>query len=166
MARIAAPIVATVLLLSAACTKKGTTEPPETSAPTTTQSPSGGAAPKEPAPTVPRVQSAPPPAWIETSAGSRWLAFFSYCWGGTCIDSRPVEQRTDVPTIEVVSNTEVRFHLDFAPSELALKLDSTEIALPKQKVASWRVTQGGLATLIARTESNFRAEYVARLVVK
>ncbi len=124
------------------------------------------AAPKPPPPTVPGVQSAPPPAWLETRAGDRWLAFFSYCWTSTCIDSRPVEQRTDIPRIRVARGEVVRFHLDFRPSTLTLEFGSQRVRLSLQRVAKWQVRgRSGLVRIIARTKG-LRAEYVARLVVR
>lgn len=124
------------------------------------------AAPKEPPPTVPGVQSAPPPAWIETRAADRWLAFFSYCWTSTCIDSRPVEQRIDIPRIRVVRGEVVRIHLGFRPTELTLVHGSRRYRLDAQRVAKWQVRGGsGVARWIARSKG-LRAEYVARLVVQ
>lgn len=124
------------------------------------------AAPKPPPPTVPGVQSAPPPAWLETRGGDRWLAFFSYCWTSTCIDSRPVEQRTDIPRIRVVRGEVVRFHLDFRPSSLTLELGAQRVRLPAQRVASWKVKgRSGVVRIIARTKG-LRAEYVAHLVFR
>src|SRR5437870_9780437 len=78
------------------------------------------AGPKKPPPEVRGVRSAPPPAWIETRGGDRWLAFSGYCWSVTCLDARPVAQRTDVPRIGVGRGEVVRFHLRFQPTELTL----------------------------------------------
>lgn len=123
------------------------------------------AAPKEPPPTVPGVQSAPPPAWIETRAGDRWLAFFSYCWTSTCIDSRPVEQRIDVPRIRVVRGELVRFHLGFRPTSLTLKVGTRSYRLQPARVASWRAAGAGGVLEVTGRMSGLRASYVARLVV-
>jgi hypothetical protein len=125
-----------------------------------------GTGPKEPPPEVPGVRAAPPPAWIETRGGDRWLAFSSYCWSVTCVDSRPVEQRTDVPRIRVVSGEVVRFHLRFRPTELMLRLGSKTYPLKPERVASWRVRgPSGVADLTARAAPG-SAGYVARLLVR
>jgi hypothetical protein len=131
----------------------------------------GGTAPKageptEPPPKVPGVRAAPPPAWIETRSGDRWLAFGSYCWSVTCVDARPVEQRTDVPRIEVARGEVVRFHLGFEPAELMLRLGSKTDRLKPGRVASWRARgPSGAADLTARAPSG-SAGYVARLLVR
>jgi len=146
-------VFAAAVLLTTGCggTAPKTTEPNE---------------PTEPPPKVPGVRAAPPPAWIETRGGARWLAFASYCWSVTCVDSRPVEQRTDVPRITVVSGEVVRFHLRFQPTELMVRLDSTTSPLKPERVASWRVHgPSGVADLTARAEPG-SAGYVARLLIR
>src|SRR3981081_3450679 len=62
--------------------------------------------------------SAPPPAWVHTEHGSRWLAFGSYCWSaapgrGGCADMIGPDQRHDLPLLVVKSGENVRFHLAF-----------------------------------------------------
>lgn len=123
------------------------------------------AAPKDPPPTVPGVRSAPPPAWIETRRGDRWLAFFDYCWTFTCIDSRPIAQRIDIPRIRVVRGELARFHLGFRPASLVLKVGSKSYRLEPTRVASWRVAgRSGVLEVTGRV-SGRRAAYVAHLVV-
>jgi hypothetical protein len=124
------------------------------------------AVPKEPPPTVPGVNSAPPPAWIETRAGDRWLAFFDYCWARTCADSRPIEQRRDIPRLRVARGELVRFHLRFRPSSLRVEHGRKTYVLPAQRVAAWRVRGGtGYLKVTARAKPG-RAEYAARVVVR
>src|SRR5919201_1413034 len=64
--------------------------------------------------------SGPPPAWIETQAGSTWLGFSSYCWTsgrtGTCADAiAPKCGQAGVPEIPVVGDETVRTHLGYTP---------------------------------------------------
>lgn len=126
------------------------------------------AKPKEPPPRVPGVRSAPPPAWVETRGGDRWLAFSSYCWTVTCIDSRPFGQRRDIPRIAVDGGEVVRFHLGFLPTKLWVELGSRIYPLEARRVAAWRVRgKSGFAVLHAlkaEGDGRFRAEYVTRLV--
>jgi len=145
-----------VVLLGAACGETARKNPEPTAA----------ATPTEPPPKVPGVSSAPPPAWIETRGGDRWLAFFDYCWGTTCVDSRPVEQRRDVPRIKVVRAEVVRFHLRFRPTELTLRVRSKSYPLKLGRVASWRVRgTSGFVNLTARAAPG-RAEYVTYLRIR
>ena len=122
--------------------------------------------PKEPPPTVPGVRSAPPPAWIETRGGDRWLAFTDYCWTFTCVDSRPLEQRRDIPRIAVPRGEIVRFHLGFRPTKLAVEQGRQTYPLKAQREATWRVRgASGLVVLQAR-KAGLRAAYVARLRIR
>lgn len=125
------------------------------------------AKPPQPPPTVPGVRSAPPPAWIETRRGDRWLAFSNYCWTVTCIDSRPYPQRSDIPRVTVTRGERVRFHLAFRPSTLSVRLGGKTYALEAARTSPWRVRGAtGYAVLRATTADKFRAEYVARLLVR
>jgi hypothetical protein len=126
---------------------------------------SASAAPPGPPPTVPGVKSAPPPAWIQTRSGDRWLAFSDFCWTFTCADSRPLAQRKDIPRIRVKRGEVVGFHLRFQPTKLAVELGAKTYPLKTERVVSWRVLgTSGFVTLHAR-KGGFRAEYVARLIV-
>lgn len=153
--------LAAALLLAAGCGEgaapkaKGPTEPP-----------AKAEGPTEPPPKVPGVSTAPPPAWVETSSGDHWLAFFSYCWSTTCVDSRPAEQRTDVPRIEVAPGEVVRFHLGFPPTEVTLRIGPKTYPLSSERVTSWRATgSGGLVFLTAKGQPG-SAGYVARMLVR
>jgi hypothetical protein len=141
--------LAAVMLLGAACAAA---------------KPEAQAKPKTPPPTVPGVRSAPPPAWIETRRGDRWLAFSSYCWTVTCIDSRPLEDRADIPRIVVTRGETVRFHLGFEPTKLSVKVGSVTYPLKAARVASWRARGTGKFSVVHATKGGFRAEYAARLV--
>jgi hypothetical protein len=137
-----------VMLLGAACAAAKTVKP------------------KTPPPTVPGVRSAPPPAWIETRRGDRWLAFSSYCWTNTCIDSRPLEDRVDIPRIVVSRGERVHFHLDFDPTKLSVKVGTMTYPLAAERVASWRVRGTGTFAVVHAMKDGFRAEYAARLVFR
>lgn len=129
--------------------------------------PSAAARPPGPPPTVPGVRSAPPPAWIETRRADKWLAFSSYCWTVTCIDSRPFPDRTDIPRIVVSRGEIVRFHLGFQPATLTMRLAGRTFTLAAARVSSWRVRGAtGYGVLKARTTGKLRAEYVARFVLQ
>ncbi|MFN2467273.1 MAG: hypothetical protein ABR521_03970 [Gaiellaceae bacterium] len=124
------------------------------------------AAPKDPPPTVPGVMSAPPPAWIETRGGDRWLAFSDYCWTTTCIDSRPFDQRKDIPRIAVDAGEVVRFHLGFKPSKLWVERGDKTYPLRYLRVARWRVRGAGRFIELYALKTGFRAQYVARIRVR
>jgi hypothetical protein len=128
--------------------------------------PDATAKPKTPPPTVPGVRSAPPPAWIETRRGDRWLAFSSYCWTNTCIDSRPLETRTDIPRIVVSRGETVRFHFDFQPTKLSVKQGSVTYPLKAARVAPWRARGTGRFAVVEARKGGLRAEYAARLVFR
>lgn len=149
--RVAVSLVA-LILLGAAC---GGESPRQT--PTR---------PQGPAPTVPGVSVTPPPAWVETASGDRWLAFFSYCWSTQCVDSRPADQRADIPSVAVMPGEVVRFHLGFDPSEVELSVGPKTYVLASERVTSWKVTgPGGLAFLTAKGKPG-SAGYVMRLLVR
>jgi len=120
------------------------------------------AVPKPPPPKVSGAASSPPPAWIETTAGDRWLAFGSYCWKTLCADFIPPEMRPELPRITLRRGETVRFHVGFAPRSLTLGVGGKTFKLAARRVSSWRAVRGGLATLHARAASG-SASYVARL---
>jgi hypothetical protein len=111
------------------------------------------------------VDSGPPPAYVETPSGAEWMAYGSYCWGGTCADVVPPEMREDIPTLAVREGDRITFHLDFDPSELTLSFEDGEaIPVPTEREVSWPVTRGGVLNLFAR-EGNPGGDvaYVLRL---
>jgi hypothetical protein len=71
------------------------------------------AAPPGPPPHGPR--AGPPPAWIHTAHGDRWLAWSSYCWGGRCADYLPPSctGRFPAPRIAVRIGERVTIHLRY-----------------------------------------------------
>lgn len=166
----ASPIVLVLIAVLAGGCGGGQSEPaPDVAGspvtPTEPASVTGG--PTEPPPSVPGVSSAPPPAWVETNSGKRWLAFFSYCWTNTCVDSRPVSQRSDIPEIRVETKEAVLFHLAFVPTELVLHFGGRSLSLATAEVAEWRAPsrlERGIVRIVAHNDG-LRAEYVARLVV-
>jgi hypothetical protein len=124
------------------------------------------AAPPGPPPKVPGVRSQPPPAWIETRGGDRWLAFSNYCWTTTCIDSRPFDQRRDIPRIPVARGELVRFHLGFRPTKLSLEVGSRTYPLKAARTASWRVRGKSGFVVLHSDKSGFNADYAAFLRVR
>ena len=124
------------------------------------------AVPKPPPPRVKGpVQNAPPPAWIETKGGDRWLAFSNYCWRTTCLDFIAPALRPEVPRIRVCRGETVRFHLGFGVRKLAVRVGTRTFPLAPSRVASWRVQGAGIAVLEAISTGNFGVDYVARLVL-
>lgn len=121
------------------------------------------AIPPGPPPSVPGVRSKPPPAWIETKLGDRWLGHSSYCWETTCADFVPPTcAQTRVPKIAVSRRERVRFHLGFRPRRLELRLPSGRtVRLAAARVSAWTVTgRGGVIALFAKA-SKGDASYVA-----
>jgi hypothetical protein len=92
---------------------------------------------------------APPPAWVHTPQGSRWLAYGSYCWSahghGACADMVGPELRHDVPTLVVRSGDPVRFHLAFtAPSADVYLGHGAKSVLRRRatRLVAWRAPSG------------------------
>lgn len=121
--------------------------------------------PKDPPPRLEGVPgSPPPPAWIETERGSRWLGFSSYCWRTACVDFIPPrcgDGRT--PRILLRRGELVRFHLGFRPRELTLDFleqdGARQLKLTPSRTATWRAVRGGVASLSARAGTG-SASYV------
>ncbi len=69
--------------------------------------------------------TAPPPAWVHYSGGSRWLAFGSYCWSagrhGVCADMIGPGMRKDIPTLFLEPGEMVRFHLAFTAGSIDIR---------------------------------------------
>jgi hypothetical protein len=125
-----------------------------------------GEPPGQPPPAIGNL-AAPPPAWVETARGSRWLGYSSFCWGTTCADfSAP--RCGDVghtPTLRLRRGETVRFHLGFLPVELGLtffgrdsRLKGYRLAL--RRTAAWHVDQRGVFSLFARAKADGDASYV------
>lgn len=115
----------------------------------------GAPSPTSEPPTLTGVPSRPPPAWIETDSGSWWMAYGSYCWDRACVDIVSPEAR-DIPLVAVREGEEVTFHLGFTPSELQLFFmadDDSSLSLPAERQVTWKVTRGGILSLLARDGS-------------
>jgi hypothetical protein len=123
------------------------------------------AKPKPPAPHVGGAGDSPPPAWIHTAHGDRWLAYSTYCWKTVCADYIHPAQRDDLPRIVVGRREVVRFHFGFRPSGLMLEVGGKSYDLVDAKAVSWRVRRGGVLTL-SMGGSGGDASYAARLVVR
>ncbi len=109
---------------------------------------SAASPPTSPAPSA--GTDGPPPAWLETKAGSRWLGFSSFCWNRlgedvvSCADAAAPKcsQRT-VPKLSVDEGETVRAHV---------KVDG--------RTVSWRVARGGPFVLFAKGPRRNDASYV------
>jgi hypothetical protein len=116
-------------------------------------------------PALKSVDDGPPPAWVRTARGERWLGYSSFCWARACVDyipSRCGESRT--PTLHLARREIVQFHLGFAPSEVAILRGRR--APPERLKAvrdpTWRVRDEGAFTLFARAKSpGGDASYIA-----
>jgi hypothetical protein len=131
-------------------------------------SPRGGGAqpPRQPAPQVGRLKP-PPPAWVETSRGSRWLGYSSFCWGTTCADfiAPRCGDARHTPTLRLRRGELIRFHLAFRPTELGLtffgpKHRLQQDRLPLSRTPRWHVARAGTFSLFARAKGG-DASYVA-----
>ncbi len=109
--------------------------------------------------------SAPPPAWVETEAGSTWLGYSTYCWGDMCADyTAPTCGAEHVPDVPVRPGETLRLHLGFEPAEVGLNppgepLDSDDL--------SWKATTAGAIAAFARAapgQGGTDASYVGCLV--
>lgn len=108
----------------------------------------------------------PPPAWVETRHGSRWLGYSSFCWGTTCADlvaSRCGDGLT--PDLRVRRNETVRVHLGFDPTELGLTFSTINGPGRQQRVEVSRtpvvrIERSGVFFLFARAKRG-DASYVA-----
>ena len=111
--------------------------------------------PKVPAPR-PATSSGPPPAWIESSSRSTWLAYSGYCWKTACADYLPPASRPDLPTISIVRGTAVRLHFGFRPSKVTITAlgarTSTRNFVPAQ-IVTWSPRTAGIFTLSLRSPS-------------
>jgi hypothetical protein len=129
--------------------------------------PRADARPPFPAPDHP--DGAPPPAWIETARGQRWLAYSSYCWltptRGLCADYVDPRRRTDLPRFVVERGEIVQIYLGFVPTEAFVTVRNRLVSTEASRVIDVRVREGGvlIVHLFGRRGD---ASYVARLVVR
>jgi hypothetical protein len=98
----------------------------------------------------------PPPAWIETKAGSRWLAYSSYCWGlkqgnaqaHGCADmAAPKCSQESVPKLEVGAGEQVRAHLGYDAQEASVEHEATKL---RGRTVEWRVHRRGTFLLFTK----------------
>ena len=129
------------------------------------------AAGKPPGAPPKHARDAPPPAWAQLRSSARWFAYSSYCWGSSgvhvCADAAaPVCGDRRTPSLRVVRGEVVRFHLGFAPKEVSVtvgKSRSRSRRLRASKVATWKVTRGGVLLLFAQRRGGGDASYAACL---
>jgi hypothetical protein len=112
------------------------------------------------------VDSGPPPAWVQTARGARWLGYSSFCWGELCADyagARCGDALT--PTLQLTRAEVVQFHLAFAPSELAILRGRRTRPERLRPVRSprWRARAAGALTLFVRAKKGGDASYTACL---
>jgi hypothetical protein len=112
--------------------------------------------PTQPTPAIGR--EGPPPAWIETRSGSRWLGYSSYCWrhsegsttAGMCADSAPAKcGAAGVPWIPLRARQEVRAHLGYTPNEVSVEHAAATL---HGRVVEWRIAQAGPFLLFTKGE--------------
>ena len=102
-------------------------------------------------------RNGPPRAWLETSAGNRWLAGGSYCWAfkghGICADAMaPACDQPLVPHFRVEPGERVRAHLGFTPDEASVSGEAgAEGQQLHGRTLEWKVSKGGVFTVFART---------------
>src|SRR5207247_9765523 len=116
----------------------------------------------------------PPPAWLETAAHSRWMAYSSYCWSAprastrtaVCADMAPPQSREDLPSLTVRRGAVVRIHLSFAPREVHVTLfralSFKHYVLRPQRVLVWRAAGDGVLSVDVRAAAGSVA-YLLRL---
>lgn len=129
-----------------------------------------GAWPGPPTGAAPKLdQPGPPPAWVESTTFSRWLAFSSYCWKTSCVDMLPPATRPDLPVFRPRRDQLLRFHLRFLPTQAKLTVlnggMSKQYRLRPARVLTWRAAKGGILTLAVHASSG-SASYVIRLVLR
>jgi hypothetical protein len=108
-------------------------------------------------PPVPAPRSgtnSPPPAWLETQAGSRWLGFSTSCWHppksrtGVCADMViPKCSQQSVPTLPIGNGETVRAHLGYEPEEASVEHEDAKL---DGRTVQWRVGRPGVFVLFTR----------------
>jgi hypothetical protein len=100
----------------------------------------------------PARHNAPPPAWLETAAGSTWLGSGTYCWHfrdhGVCADMiAPDCSQPQVPHVRMRPGETVRAHLGFTPLEASVSDPSEKL---DGRVLEWTISKPGVFTVFAR----------------
>lgn len=137
-----------------------------------TDAPTAAAEPAEPPPKLDI--DGPPPAWIETSEGSFWLGYSTYCWETACGDYVPPEcGESWVPDVAVRRGEVVRFHLGYDPKRVSLTffgggtmtadIGPASARLSASLAPTWTVTTDGAVSLSAPAGQGKDASYVACL---
>jgi hypothetical protein len=88
----------------------------------------------------------PPPAWIESTTESRWLAYGSYCWTTHCADYEPPALRSDIPVVRAARATILRLHFAFAPRTIYvgyIREGAPPQPLPPARIVTWRPSSSG-----------------------
>jgi hypothetical protein len=129
----------------------------------------GAAGPAEPPPVA--GDNAPPPAWVETEAGTHWLGYSSFCWKNLCADSAaPACGSGTVPSIPVRPGERVGYHLGFEPQG-DVTMNAFEGASPRSRTigsgraGGWTVEEGGAFGIFASAQSGGDASYVGCFVL-
>ena len=115
-------------------------------------------------PSAPGVDRGPPPAWVQTARGARWLGYSSFCWGDLCADYFGARcGHRDTPTVRLTRGEVIRFHLAFAPSAIAILRGprASPERLKPVRNPSWRVGAAGALTLFVRAKKGGGASYTA-----
>jgi hypothetical protein len=128
-------LLAVVAVAAAGC---GSAQPPHAAAPP---------------PEKPSARNGPPGAWLETAAGTTWLARGSFCWhvknGNLCADSAaPSCDQKWIPQVEVARGETVRAHLGFEPEQASVEGATTSV---NGRTVSWQATRGGAFMLFTKT---------------
>jgi hypothetical protein len=107
----------------------------------------------------------PPPAWVETKAGSTWLGYSTYCWRSVCADYDGPDCRSFLakpPGVVLTPGETVRFHLGFDPEEVSVTSGGRTTQLDSSRTPQWRVAMR--TPLILRTKTKVGdASYVGCL---
>jgi hypothetical protein len=122
----------------------------------------GSSAAAPPATRSPASKNGPPAAWLETTAGKRWLGFSSFCWkkgdSGLCADgAAPTCGMQGVPVVNVQRGETVRAHLGYTPNEASV---DNGVAGLRGRMVTWRVTEAGPFLLFTKGKDG-DASYVA-----
>ena len=112
-----------------------------------------------------RGSGVPPPAFVETTRGSYWLGYSSFCWRALRCADFVVPSCSDgahVPTLDLHAGEVVRFVLPFRPRSVTLTFHAEQVRgdedpdqrrLTPRRVTEWTVDRSGAFALSARAEA-------------